>query len=93
MMLLAMVFDATFHSTLLKALAVRRADRLRFNVGEVKDGGRHVIGRLDRIGGKMGFGAVVVDIKASNAMVVVVVGKEFTEFYRVIFDEKACNYV
>ena len=41
----------------------------------------------------MGVGAVVVDIEVSNAMMVVVVGKEFTEFFRVIFDEKACNYV
>lgn len=71
--LLAMLFDAAFHSMLLKALAVRKSDRVGFNVGEVKDGGRHVIRRLDGVGGKGGFGAVVVEVKAPDAMMVVVV--------------------
>ena len=92
MVLLAMLPDAAFHSTLLKALAVSRAHGLRFNVGEVKDGGRHVVGRLDRVGGKVGYGAVVVDVKVSDAMMIVVMGKEFTKFFRVIFDKKAYNY-
>ena len=92
MVLLAMLPDAAFHSTLLKALAVSRAHGLRFNVGEVKDGGRHVVGRLDRVGGKVGYGAVVVDVKVSDAMMIVVMGKEFTKFFRVIFDKEAYNY-
>lgn len=92
MVLLAMLSDAAFHSTLLKALAVSRVDGLGFDEGEIKDGGRHIVGRLDRVGGKGRFGAVVVNVKASDAMMVIVVGEEFTKFFRVIFDEKACNY-
>ncbi len=71
--LVAMLFDAALHSIWLKALAVSSGDGLGFNVGEIKDGGRHVIRRLDRVGGEGGFGAVVVEVKASDAMVVVVV--------------------
>ncbi len=89
MVFLAMLFDAAFHSMLLKALAVSRGDGLGFNVGEIKDGRRDVIRRLERVRGKVGFGAVVVDVKASDAMVVVVVSKKFTKFFRVFFDEKA----
>ena len=93
MVFLAMLVDAAFHGTLLKALAERSVDGLGFNVGEIKNGGRHVIRRLERVGGKAGVGAVVVDVKASYAMVVVVVSKELPKFLRVFFDEKAYNPV
>lgn len=72
-MFLGIVFDAAFHNVLLKALAVSSGDGLRFDVGKIKDGGRHVIRRLNRVGGEGRFGTVVVEVKLSDAMVVVVV--------------------
>ena len=69
---LGMVFDAAFHNMRLKALAVSSGDGLGFDVGEIKDRGRHVIGRLNRMGGEGRFGAVVVEVKVPDAMVVVV---------------------
>ena len=59
-MLMGIVSDATFHNMRLKALAFGNINGVGFDVGEIKDGGRHVIRRLNRVGGEWRVGAVVV---------------------------------
>ena len=72
-MLMSIVSDAAFHNTRLKALACSNVNRVGFDIGEIKHGGRHVIRRLNRVRGEWRVGAVVVEVKVPDAMVVVVV--------------------
>lgn len=74
----AVLRDTAFHDVLLDLLAVLDTDGFRFDVCEVEDGRGYVICRVDIVRGKMRVGAVVVDIEASDTVVIVVVSEEFT---------------
>ena len=88
MVLVTVIMDASFHCVILKPPALLRRDGFRRDVSEIKDLFGDVITVNSRLSRERWVGPVVIYIEFSDAVMVVVMGKEFAELEGNVFHEE-----